>query len=67
MVFDEFCKPCDRPFLTAEIRKEIAGKQKGKCNMYVTEYFRSIWWCGLTRSVRSGETRDGTQNKVDSR
>ena len=26
MIFDEFCKPCDRPFLTAEIRKEIAGK-----------------------------------------
>jgi hypothetical protein len=33
MVFDEFCKPCDRPFLTAEIRKEIAGKQKGRCNV----------------------------------
>ena len=31
--FDEFCRPCDRPFLTAEIRKEIAGKQKGKCNV----------------------------------
>ena len=33
MMFDEFCRPCDRPFLTAEIRKEIAGKQKGKCNI----------------------------------
>jgi hypothetical protein len=33
MIFDDFCKPCDRPFLTAEIRKEIAGKQRGKCNM----------------------------------
>ena len=22
MIFDEFCRPCDRPFLTAEIRKK---------------------------------------------
>ncbi len=31
MIFDEFCKPCDRPFLTADIRRELAGKQKGRC------------------------------------
>ena len=29
----KFCKPCDRPFLTADIRRELAGKQKGRCHV----------------------------------
>ena len=32
MVFDEFCKPTDRPFFTADVKKQISGQQKGKCN-----------------------------------
>ena len=31
MLFDEFHKPCDRPFLTADIGRELAGKQRGRC------------------------------------
>merc|ERR1712155_308985 len=30
MIFDEFCRQCDRPFLTQEIRRELAGRQGGK-------------------------------------
>ncbi len=33
MIFDEFCKPCDRPFLTADLKRELAGKQKGRCHV----------------------------------
>ena len=31
MIFDEFSRQCDKPFLTPEIKKELAGRQKGKC------------------------------------
>ena len=31
MVFDDMCRPCDRPFLTKDMRKELSGKQNGKC------------------------------------
>ena len=31
MIFDEFCRQCDRPFLTQELRRELAGRQGGKC------------------------------------
>ncbi len=33
IIFDEFCKPSDRPFLTADIKRELAGKQRGRCNV----------------------------------
>ena len=31
MIFNEFSRQCDRPFLTPEIKKELAGRQKGQC------------------------------------
>ena len=31
MIFDEFCRQCDRPFLTPELKRELAGRQAGKC------------------------------------
>ena len=31
-LFDEFSKPVDRPFLANDIKKELSGKQQGKCN-----------------------------------
>mgnify|MGYP000361728354 CR=1 FL=1 len=31
-LFDEFSKPVDRPFLTNDIKKELSGKQQGRCN-----------------------------------
>ena len=32
-LFDEFSKPVDRPFLTNDIKKELLGKQRGKCGI----------------------------------
>jgi hypothetical protein len=32
-LFDEFSKPVDRPFLTNDIKKELSGKQQGKCGI----------------------------------
>ncbi len=31
MIFDEFSRQCDRPFLTPELKKELCGRQKGRC------------------------------------
>ena len=31
-LFDEFSKPTDRPFLTNDLKKEISGRQRGKCS-----------------------------------
>jgi hypothetical protein len=32
-LFDEFSKPTDRPFLTNDVKREISGKQRGKCGI----------------------------------
>lgn len=31
MVFDDLNRPTDRPFLTKDIKRELAGRQKGRC------------------------------------
>jgi len=33
MVFDDLCRPCDRPFLPRDVKTELAGRQKGLCNV----------------------------------
>ena len=31
MVFDDLSRQCDRPFITKDIRRELSGRQKGRC------------------------------------
>ena len=31
MIFDDLNRQCDRPFLTKEVKKELCGRQNGKC------------------------------------
>ena len=42
MVVDDLCRQCDRPFITKEVRVDLAGRQKGRCAVCGDETLQEV-------------------------